>query len=211
MIRIVTLLAAAFLLPTTAMAEEQHIPGPEESSSAGEMFAATGGTLSLREVRQRKARTTYKAVRGATVEDSRYLGRDIPLDIASVSVSDRDGLSLDIGFWEAPGPMEPESMVVYFAERGAVAPKWAAYQPAPRDGESTDWALFRYDPASGLFDARVSDAELVAQDGGFAFRAQRGEAMPRAVVAFVETRSSDDEDWAWKDQAPTRRTGLKLR
>jgi len=205
-------LATALLLPASAAFAEDHIPGPDDSSSPSQMLSSTGGSPLGRVVQQRKSRTTFKAVRGDSVEDARYLGRSIPLDIASVSRSDAAGLSLDIGFWDAPAELAPESMVVYFASPGAMAPLWAAYQAAPQDdGEPTDWALFRYDPSSGLFDDRVADAQIEGRGDSFGFSTERVEDMPRTVVAFVETRSGDDEDWAWKDQAPTRRQGLKFR
>jgi hypothetical protein len=211
-IRSTLVLSAALLLPLGTASAEEHIPGPDESSSPSQMLARSGGGPLEQTVKQRKARTTYKALRGASVDDARYLGRDIPLDLASVSRAARSGLSLDIALWETPESLEPESMVVYFATPGAVAPQWAAYQPAPQeDGEQTGWGLFRYDPSTGLFDAWVAAVQLDREGALVRFSAPRDESMPRTVVAFVETRSSDEEDWAWKDQAPTRRTGLRLR
>lgn len=204
-------LVVALMLPASAALAEDHIPGPDESSSPSQMLSASGSPFE-RAVKQRRSRTTFKAVRGDSVEDARYLGRSIPLDIASVARVEGDGLSLDVALWDAPAELAPESMVVYFAKPGAMAPQWAAYQPAPQaEGQPTEWALFRYDPGTGLFDARVADARVERQGERIELRADRDDAMPRTVVAFVETRSGDDEDWAWKDQAPTRRTGLKLR
>jgi hypothetical protein len=210
--RSIIALSTALLLPLGTAAAEDHIPGPDESSSPSQMLATSGGGPLERTIKQRKSRTTYKAMRGASVEDPRYLGREIPLDLASVSRADRDGLSLYITLYEPPVELAPESMVVYFATPGAVAPQWAAYQPAPQDGEEdTAWGLYRYDPSSGLFDAHVAEVHFDQQGELIRFSAERDDAMPRSLVAFVETRSGDDEDWAWKDQAPTRRTGLRLR
>lgn len=204
-------LAVTLMLPVSSAMAEEHIPGPDESSSPSQMLNSSSGDYE-RSFKQRKARTSYKAVHGDSVQDARYLGRSIPLDIASVTRDDDAGLSLDIALWEAPADLAPEALVVYFAAPGAMAPQWAAYQPAPTAlGETTSWGLYRYNPSTGLFNDRVADAQLDQQGERLEFRAERDDAMPRTVVAFVETRSGDDEDWAWKDQAPTRRTGLKLR
>lgn len=203
-------LTALMLSTSTALADD-HIPGPDERSTPSAMLASSNGSTA-RVIQQRDARTTYRAVRGELVEDARYLGRDIPLDIASVSRVDRGTLALDVTLWEAPTELAPEAVVVYFAEQGSLAPQWAAYQAAPQDGGATPaWALYAYNPASGLFDARVADATAELQGDTIAFDAERDDDMPRRMVAFVETRSSDNEDWAWKDQAPTRRQGLRVR
>jgi hypothetical protein len=198
-IRVITALAALSLVSGAAMAEE-HIPGPEESSSPSQLLASSSDGPTLRVVKQRQARTTYRGVWGASVEDERYLGRDIPLDLAAVSRSDGGELSLEITLWDTPSVIEPEAVVVYFAKPGDMAPRWAAYQATPRDGGAPDaWALYRYDQS------------LTRQGDTLQVSAQRIDSMPRTVVAFVETYSSDDEDWAWKDRAPGRRTGLRMR
>jgi hypothetical protein len=210
-IRVITALAALSLVSGAAMAEE-HIPGPEESSSPSQLLASSSDGPTLRVVKQRQARTTYRGVWGASVEDERYLGRDIPLDLAAVSRSDGGELSLEITLWDTPSVIEPEAVVVYFAKPGDMAPRWAAYQATPRDGGAPDaWALYRYDQSTGLYDQRVGDATLTRQGDTLQVSAQRIDSMPRTVVAFVETYSSDDEDWAWKDRAPGRRTGLRMR
>jgi hypothetical protein len=202
-------LAALVLTSGTALAEE-HIPGPEESSSPSAMLAASGG--GARVVQQRQSRSTYRAVRGDEVQDARYLGRDIPLDIASVRRVQGGDLALDVTLWEAPGELAPETLVVYFARPGAMAPQWAAYQAAPQaDEPAAEWALYAYNPATGLFNAPAGPASVRLSGETLSFAAERAEDMPRRLVAFVETRSSDGEDWAWKDQAPTRRQGLRMR
>jgi hypothetical protein len=205
----IIVLAALTLSTSTALADD-HIPGPDESSTPSAMLASSSS--GARVIQQRQSRTTYRAVRGDRVDDARYLGREIPLDIASVSRGDGAPLALDVTLWESPTELAPEAMVVYFAEAGALAPQWAAYQAAPQDDELTPaWALYAYNPASGIFDARVADAIVTLQGDTIAFTADRDDDMPRRLLAFVETRSSDSEDWAWKDQAPTRRQGLRIR
>ncbi len=209
---IFTSVATTLLLLASPALADEHIPGPDDSSSPSQMLAVSSSASGARAIKQRQARTTYKAVRGGSVEDARYLGRSIPLDIASVTRVDEAPLALDITLWDAPAELAPEAMVVFFATPGAMAPQWAAYQPAPTDDDvSPAWALFRYDPATGLFDERVADAQLDQSGESFRFRAERDADMPRTLVSFVQTSSGDDEDWAWKDQAPTRRTGLKIR
>lgn len=211
MFRTVSAALLVTVLPLSAAAAEDHIPGPEESSSPSELLASAQSGALGRAVKQREARVFYRALWTDRVEDARYLGRTIPLDIASVDRTHRRGLALDVTLWEEPAALAPESVVVFFAEPGAMAPRWAAYQATSDDGSEQPWALYRYDQRSGAFDLPVADASLEQDGRRLAFEAQRDDAMPRRLVAFVETRSGEDEDWAWKDQAPTRRRGLMLR
>ncbi len=202
--------AATLLSLNTAVHAEEHVPGPGESASPSEMLSSAGSS-GPRVIRQREARSTYRAMLANQVEDARYIGREIPLDIASLERTQGEGIGLSVSFWDTPDTLAPESMVVYFAKQGAMAPQWAAYQPAPsEEGTERAWSLFAFNPTTGLFDAPMAGASLEREGERFSIQVESDE-LPRRLVAFVETRSPDDEDWAWKDQAPTRRRGLRVR
>ncbi len=196
----------AFSPPTWA---EDHLPMPEDSGTPSQILSSSGSVA--KSTKQRKSRTKYRAVRGSSVEDARYMGRDISLDIAFFARRDSDGLGLEITLWNAPEQLEPESLVIYFARIGATAPEWATYLPAPQeDGTVSAWAMYAINVGSGLFDVPIADARIEQQGDTYIVEMERNEDLPRRLVAYVETRSSDDEDWAWTDRAPTRRRGIRM-
>ncbi len=186
-------------------AAQRHIPGPDEGASPSEIIASSGS--SKRAIRQRKVRSSYRGVRGSTVEDRRYLGRVISLDIASVTRVDSPALALEIRTWDDPGPPQLETFVVFFATRGASAPSWALYEPKSGEG----WGLYRYNAETGLYDDRAADAQVQRDGLLFSVETERVDDMPRRVLAFVQTSSPDEEEWAWTDRAPTRKRGLRMR
>ncbi len=188
----------------------EHVPGPGGGSSPGDMLGSSGSDR--RTMRQRDSRTTYRSIRRSSVEDPAYLGHSIPLDLASVGRLEGGGLGLHITLWQAPEQLPPESLVVFFARRGAFAPSWAAYQAAATDGgEPQPWALYAWNPTTGLYDKRIADAELQVRGTALTVTVQRAAELPWRPLAFAETRSPDDSDMPWTDSAPTQKRGVRVR
>lgn len=187
----------AFLFGTLSASEAHPPPRPEEVSSTSEML-------------QRRPKP-YRPSDGTIVEDKQARGRELFLDVQEIRLNNSDPLEVQITTWGASVP-EPGGVLVYLVRKGQRSPGWVIYQPEPEEeGVEQPWGMFTLG-RNGVYDDRVGDASFEQDGAVMTVRAALPSGLPRrGLLTFVRTRSGNDPENLWTDDAPNGRRGLVVR